>query len=150
MVRAHERETSRRLGRSPASRRPWWAAHRTSPPPEPLTWESAGADGFLLVAGDLDARTAARLESFVAERLRPGSAVMEVDLSGARSIGSTGLGALLSLRRWCDQRGVQLRIRGALPSVWRSFEAVGVAGAFPDATTATVAAGGKDADLSLF
>lgn len=148
MVRAHEREASRRLGRAPASRGPWWAAHRMSLPVDVLAWESAGADGVLLVTGDLDAHTAARLEGFVADRLRPGSAALEVELSGARSVGSAGLGALLSLRRWCDQRDVELRIRGALPSVWRSFEAVGVAGVFLAGDE--VAAGAGEPDLALF
>ena len=148
MVRAHEWDVARRLGHVPASRQPWWAAHRTVQPVDVLAWESAGAEGSLVVVGDLDAPTAARLESFVAERLRPGSTVLEVDLSGARSVGSPGLGALLSLRHWCDQRDVQLRIRGALPSVWRSFEAVGLAGAFVVRTP--VAAGEADAELALF
>jgi anti-sigma B factor antagonist len=147
MVRAHEWDVARRLGHVPASRRPWWAAHRTVRPVDVLEWESAGAEGTLLVTGDLDARTAGRLEGFVAERLRPGAVLLTVELSGARSVGSAGLGALLSLRRWCDQRGVQLRVRGALPSVWRSFEAVGVAGAFV-VVGEPVAAG--EAELVLF
>jgi anti-anti-sigma regulatory factor len=34
------------------------------------------------------------------------------------------------VRRWCLQRGIELRIRGTQPSVWRVFELTGLDGAF--------------------
>jgi anti-anti-sigma factor len=137
MVRAHEWDVSRRLGRPPGGRRPWWGAH-----PAPvrrgfrLEWESAGAHAVVTVAGDLDALTSPRLEAFVAERPLVGTTVVDIDLRGVPSTGSVGLSALLGLRRHCSQQGVALRVRDPQPSVWRTFEATGLDDVFttPDET----------------
>jgi anti-anti-sigma factor len=145
MVRAHEWDGSRRLARVPASRRPWWAAHPAPAAALRLEWESGGAEAVLAVGGDLDGRTAAQLEAFVLGSLPAGCAVLELDLGGVRSLGSAGLSGLLALHRWCGQRGVELRVRGALPSVERVFEAGGLDATF----TATGGASGPG-DLALF
>jgi anti-anti-sigma factor len=144
MVRAHEWDAARRLGRVPASRQPWWAAHPAPTSALRLEWEAGGARSVLAVSGDLDARTAAQLEAFVAGSPLAGSAVLELDLAGVRSLGSAGLSGLLALHRWCGQRGLELRVRGALPSVERVFEAAGLDAAF--ATTG----GGLSGELALF
>lgn len=131
MVRAHERQGVRKLGRSSAGRRPWWAGHSVAPRPRlRLEWDSAGV---LLLGGDLDQETSPLLEAFVAGRPLAGCAVIEVDLAGVPSLGSAGLSALLGLRHWCLQRGVDLRVRGAQPSVWRAFEVTGLDRVFSSA-----------------
>ncbi|WP_167762284.1 STAS domain-containing protein [Blastococcus sp. CT_GayMR20] len=125
MVRAHEWDVSRRLSRSPGGRRPRWGAH----PPAPavrVEWLSTGVRTVVAVSGDLDGVTTPQLEAVVAEQPLAGCAVLEVDLSGVPSIGSTGLSVLLGVRRWCQQRRIALRIRGTQPSVWRAFEATGL------------------------
>src|SRR4051812_20912356 len=117
MVLSHEWDVSRRLARSPRSRRPWWVSHPQ--PQEPaleLEAESAAARVVVLVSGEIDALTAPHLEAFVAGRSLAGCTVLELDLAGVTSIASAGLSALLGLRRWCQQRGIDLRLRGAQPS----------------------------------
>jgi anti-anti-sigma factor len=134
MVRAHEWDVSRRLNRAP-SRRPWWISHpRPARAGLALERESAGPVALVTVRGELDALTAAQLEAFVAEQPTAGCRVLEIDLGGVVAIASAGLSALLGVRRWCQQRGLELRLRGAPPSVWRAFEATGLDGVFAPPT----------------
>jgi anti-anti-sigma factor len=95
-----------------------------------LEWVATGARSVVAVHGDLDLVPAARLEAFLAEQPLAGCAVLEIDLAAATSVGSVGLSALLAVRRWSLQRGIELRIRGAAPSVWRVFELTGLAAVF--------------------
>jgi anti-anti-sigma factor len=124
MVRAHEWDVSRRLARS--SRRPWWVAHPAAPPTLRIESESAGSRVVVAVTGDVDALTAPQLEAWVAECPLTGCTLLEIDMAGVRSLGSVGLTVLIGVRRWCLQRGIELRLRGAHPSVWRVFEATGL------------------------
>lgn len=138
MVRAHEWDVSRRLLRSPGGRRLRWGAH----PPTPavhVEWLSTGIRTVVAVSGDLDGLTTPQLETIVAEQPLAGCAVLEIDLAGVPSIGSTGLSVLLGVRRWCLQRRIALRIRGPQPSVWRAFEATGLTGLFEAPATAAEA-----------
>jgi anti-anti-sigma factor len=133
MVRAHEWDVSRRLARAPVSRRPSWLAHAATPGFR-VEWEATGVHTVVAVRGDLDLVTPAHLEAMVAGQSLAGCAVLEVDLDGLPSIGSTGLSVLLGVRRWCLQRGMELRIRGAQPSVWRAFEVTGLDRVFAGGT----------------
>jgi anti-anti-sigma factor len=125
MVRAHEWDVSRRLGRSPAGRRPSWVMHSARPAVR-LEWEAIGVVTVIAVSGDLGSVTTADLEALVAEQPLAGCAVLEVDLRGVPSIGSAGLAVLGGARRWCLQRGITMRLRGTQPSVWRAFEVTGL------------------------
>ncbi len=146
MVRAHERQGARRLGRSSAARRPWWAGHHLASRPRlRLEWDSAGV---VLLSGELDLETGALLEAFVAARPLTDCTVLEVDFGGVPSLGSVGLSVLLGLRRWCLQRGVELRVRGAQPSVWRAFEVTGLDRVFAPAGGPSPCAPAQD--LALF
>ena len=135
MVRAHEWDVSRRLARAPAGRRPWWVSHAAGPGFR-VEWEATGVHTVVAVSGDLDRVTVAHLEAMVAEQSLAGCAVLEVDLDGVPSIGSAGLSVLLGVRRWCLQRGMEIRIRGAQPSVWRAFEVTGLDRVFAVGATA--------------
>jgi len=133
MVRAHERDGSRRLARPSAGRRPWWVAHPVHLRVR-VEWLSTGVRTVVAVSGDLDDVTIPYLEAIVAEQPLAGCAVLVVDLGGVPSIGSTGLSVLLGVRRWCLQRGIALRVRRVQPSVWRAFEVTGLDRVFaPDA-----------------
>jgi anti-anti-sigma factor len=135
MVRAHEGDVSRRLARAPGGRRPWWVSHPVpARAPLLLEWESTGTRSVVAVSGDLDLVTAPQLEVVVAEQPLTGCRALEVDLGGVPSIGSVGLSVLLGVRRWCLQREIDLRIRGAQPSVWRVFELTGLDLVFAPAT----------------
>jgi anti-anti-sigma factor len=100
------------------------------------------------VSGDLDVVRAPLLEAVVAEQPLTGCTVLEVDLSGVRSIRSVGLSVLLGVRRWCLQRGIELRIRGAQPSVWRVFELAGLDSLFAPLPEPAVSA--EVQELTLF
>jgi anti-anti-sigma factor len=102
----------------------------------------------VLLSGDVGPETAARLEAFVAARLPSGYEVLDVDLGGVVSVGSVGLSALLGLRRSCLQRGIELRVRGAQPSVWRVFEVTGLDSVF--APSGGAAHSPPAQDLALF
>jgi len=134
MVRAHEWDVSRRLARAPGRRRPWWVAHAL-PAGFTIEWETTGVHTVVAVGGDLDGVTTPQLEAVVAEQPLAGCAVLELDLGGVPSIGSAGLYVLLGVRRWCLQRGIALRVRGAQPSVWRAFEVIGLDRLFAPGTT---------------
>jgi anti-anti-sigma factor len=134
MVRAHEWDVSRRLARSPGGRRPWWVAHPVpARPAVGLEWLAFGARTVVAVSGDLDGVPVPQLEAFVSGQPLAGCAVLEIDLAGVPSIGSDGLSVLLGVRRWALQRGIELRIRAAQPSVWRVFEVTGLAAVFAGA-----------------
>jgi len=143
MVRAHEQDAARRLARA-GGRRPWWVAHPVSRRPAPgLEWESSGNRAVVLVRGELGAQ----LETFFAGHFLVGCRDLEIDLAGVPSMGSTGLSALLGVRRWCLQRGIALRLRAVQPSVWRVVELAGLDHAFtPTAEAATAPA----QELALF
>lgn len=124
MVRPHEWSRSR--GGSAGivrSRRPWWAAHPAPvAPPVRLILESTGAHVVVLVAGDVGALTGPQLEALAAEHPLVGCVVLELDLAEVPSLGSAGLAVLQSIRRWCEQRGIDLRLSGAAPSVERVLQ----------------------------
>jgi anti-anti-sigma factor len=148
MVREHEWAFSRRLARSAGGRRPWWVSHpalRASGPA--LEWLATGPRTVVAVSGDLDHVTTPQLEAFVAQQPLAGCAVLEIDLGGVPSIGSAGFSVLLGVRRWALQRGIEMRIRGAQPSVWRAFEVTGLAAVF---TPASDPAAPPVQDLALF
>ena len=91
-----------------------------------LAWETSGSRAVVLVRGDLDGRTTAQLESLLTGRALAGCRELELDLAGVPSLGSSGLSALLAVRRWTLQRGITLRLRGVQPSVWRVVELAGL------------------------
>lgn len=144
MVRPHERDSTRRLARGPGARRPWWAGHPVARrPAAALEWETAGSRAVVRVRGELGPQ----LELLVVGRSLAGCRDLEIDLAGVGSIGSGGLSALLGIRRWCLQRHIALRLRGAQPSVWRVVELAGLDQAF---TAPAEAAGGSAQELALF
>lgn len=143
MVRAHEQDASRRLGRPSAGRRPWWVAHPVPRRPAPgLDWESSGTRAVVFVRGELGAQ----LETFLAGRSLAGCRDLELDLAGVPSIDSAGLSALAGVHRWALQRRVGVRLRGVQPSVGRVVELAGLDRLF----TAAEPAGTPAQELALF
>jgi anti-anti-sigma factor len=143
MVRAHEQDASRRLGRQSGGRRPWWVAHPVPRRPGPgLDWESSGTRAVVFVRGELGAQR----ETFLAGRSLAGCRDLEVDLAGVPSIDSAGLSALAGVHRWALQRGVGVRLRGVQPSVGRVVELAGLDRLF----TAAPPEAAPAQDLALF
>jgi anti-anti-sigma factor len=142
--------SDRRLSRGSSGRRPWWVGRPVEEPPAVrLDWESAGDRAVLAVAGDLDARAADELVDFVARRPLAAGTRLELDLADVASVGSVGASTLAGLRRRCEQRRVHLRLRGALPSVWRVFEDTGLDAAFAAAPDEEIVPAGQQ-ELALF
>jgi anti-anti-sigma factor len=149
MVRADEWDASRRLCRAPSARRPWWVGQPQQPdPPLRLEVETGGARTVLFVTGALDPSTAPALDSFLEERSLAGCTVLEVDLAGVTTMASAGLSALIAVRRECEQRGIDLWLRGVQPSVWRVFEFTGLCRLFTWGDAPAEPVSGQD--LALF
>jgi anti-anti-sigma factor len=144
MVRAHEQDASRRLGRPSGGRRPWWVAHPVPRRPGAgLDWESSGTRAVVLVRGELGAQ----LETFLAGRSLAGCRELELDLAGVPSIDSAGLAALAGVHRWALQRGVVVGLREVQPSVWRVVELAGLDRLF---TASSEPPGTAAQELALF
>ncbi|NDI49637.1 STAS domain-containing protein [Goekera deserti] len=149
MVRAHEWDAHRRLGRASGTSRPWWTP--VCPAPDRsvgLDRWSTGQRAVVLVRGELDTAAAARLEAYVTGTPLSGRSVLELDLAGVPWTGSAGLSAFVALRRWCDARGATLVLRSVQPSVWRVFQLAGLDGVFD--TEPGTARPAPDQDLLLF
>ncbi len=73
----------------------------------------------------------AALDEFRArlERLE-GVRVLVLDLSGVEQIDAGGLGAMLQLRRWAQQRSVRIKLVDPTPFVRRVLEATHLASVF--------------------
>jgi anti-anti-sigma factor len=128
MVRPHEWSASRGLSRGVVRwHRPWWAS-QPAPigPPVRLTVESTGAHVVVLAVGDLGALTDPQLEALAAEHPLVGCVVLDLDLAEVPSLGSAGVAVLQRVRRWCDQRGLELRLSRAAPSVERVLQLAGL------------------------
>jgi anti-anti-sigma factor len=85
--------------------------------------ERTGSHVVVLVSGDLDALTRPQLEALAAEHPLVDCVVLELDLADVPSLGSAGVAVLQGARRFCEQRGIELRLRGAAPSVERALQA---------------------------
>jgi anti-sigma B factor antagonist len=127
MVRAHEWDVSRLLGRVPGSRQPWWAAHPDPVEPElGLEVSVAGGRAVVVVRGDVDAHTAPELEVALQELPLAGVGTLEVEMAEVASLGSVGLTVLVEAQRRCEQAGVELVLCHVRDSVWRLFEVTGL------------------------
>jgi anti-anti-sigma factor len=113
-----------------------------------VEWEATGPRTVVRISGDLDSVTEQQVEAYVARRSLAGCHLLEIDLEGVPSIGSVGASVLLGVRHWTLQRGIEFRIRGAQPSVWRVFEVTGLDGLFAAATDPVIPAAAQD--LALF
>ncbi len=127
MVRAHEWDVSRLLGRVPGSRQPWWAAHPEPARPDlELEVSSAGGRATVFVRGHVDAHTAPRLEAALLEQPLAGVETLQVEMGEVASLGSVGLTVLVAAQRRCEQAGVELVLCDVRDSVWRVFEVTGL------------------------
>ncbi|HEX4191239.1 MAG TPA: STAS domain-containing protein [Marmoricola sp.] len=84
----------------------------------------------LVVAGEFDIATTEEFRDQAQVCLDAGVATIEVDLSGVTFIDSSGLGALVGLRKECAQSGSALVLLGVPPTVTRLFEITGLATIF--------------------
>jgi anti-sigma B factor antagonist len=112
------------------------------PPRTPLGAEPAqlelscrtGANGYQIVSvtGELDIATAEQAYSYISEIIDGRLAPVTVDLSGLTFCDASGLGVLARAARYARQKGRQLTLASARPSLQKIMRITGLDRAFPE------------------
>ena len=110
---------------------------RTEPTAEPAQLELScrtGANGYQIVSvtGELDIATAEQAYSYISEIIDGRPAPVTVDLSGLTFCDASGLGVLARAARYARQKGRQLMLASARPSLLKIMRITGLDGAFPE------------------
>ena len=80
----------------------------------------------ITLSGELDADTAGRLRTLLAEQLRAGASPVVLDLCELSFIDSAGLAALISASKGARRAGVELVLTGPVPAVRKVMKLTGV------------------------
>ena len=112
-------------------------AERAEPAAEPAQLELScrtGANGYQIVsvAGELDIATAEQVYSYLSEVIDGRTAPVTVDLSGLTFCDASGLGVLARAARYARQKGRQLALASARPSLLKIMRITGLDRAFPE------------------
>ena len=112
-------------------------AKRAAPAAEPAQLELScrtGANGYQIVsvAGELDIATAEQAYSYLSEVIDGRTAPVTVDLSGLTFCDASGLGVLARAARYARQKGRQLALASARPSLLKIMRITGLDRAFPE------------------
>jgi anti-sigma B factor antagonist len=93
-----------------------------------------GANGYQIVSvtGELDIATAAQAYSYLSEVIDGRPAPVTVDLSGLTFCDASGLGVLARAARYARQKGRQLALASARPSLLKIMRITGLDRAFPE------------------
>ena len=115
-----------------------------------IAQEPLGDDVFRIAPeGRLDAVGVPAFEAVLTEHLDAGHARLVIDLSGVTYVSSSGLRALLSVRRRARSNGGDVVLCNMLPRVREIFEMVGFVSLFKIAASADEAAGAFTNDVSV-
>ena len=108
-------------------------AERVEPVQLELTCRT-GANGYQIVSvtGELDIATAEQAYSYISEVIDGRPAPVTVDLSGLTFCDASGLGALARIARHARQKGRQLMLTSARPSLMKIMRITGLDRAFPE------------------
>jgi anti-sigma B factor antagonist len=92
--------------------------------------QAIGPSTPIVVKGpsELDAATAPALHDELALLFTVGATEVVVDMGAVGFVDSTGLGALVGLRRQAKQRGIELRVTNVGARVRRTMEISGIIG----------------------
>jgi anti-sigma B factor antagonist len=92
------------------------------------------ANGYQIVsvAGELDIATAEQVYSYLSEVIDGRTAPVTVDLSGLTFCDASGLGVLARAARYARQKGRQLALASARPSLLKIMRITGLDRAFPE------------------
>jgi anti-sigma B factor antagonist len=112
-------------------------AEPAEPAAEPAQLELScrtGANGYQIVsvAGELDIATAEQAYSYLSEVIDGRTAPVTVDLSGLTFCDASGLGVLARAARYARQKGRQLALASARPSLLKIMRITGLDRAFPE------------------
>ena len=101
-----------------------------------------GANGYQIVsvAGELDIATAEQAYSYLSEVIDGRTAPVTVDLSCLTFCDASGLGVLARAARYARQKGRQLALASARPSLLKIMRITGLDRAFPELHPAVSAA----------
>ena len=93
-----------------------------------------GANGYQIVSvtGELDIATAEQAYSYISEIIDGRLAPVTVDLSGLTFCDASGLGVLARTARYARQKGRQLMLASARPSLVKIMRITGLDRAFPE------------------
>lgn len=84
------------------------------------------------IGGEVDVATVPRIREYVAHRITAeGRHRLIIDLTGVRFMDSTGLGALVAIRKWIQARAGDLRLVLTNPEVLRIFRITSLRSVFP-------------------
>jgi len=109
------------------------AADRAEPAQLELSTRT-GANGYQVVSvtGELDIATAEQAYSYISEVIDGRLAPVTVDLSGLTFCDASGLGVLARAARYARQKGRQLVLASARPSLLKIMRITGLDRAFPE------------------
>jgi anti-sigma B factor antagonist len=85
----------------------------------------------LILTGELDIAYGAQLEEMVKHLCAADVKGIALDLSGLTFIDSTGIRAIVSAQRLCQENGHEFALIPGSAAVQRTFEATGLIGALP-------------------
>ena len=93
-----------------------------------------GSNGYQIVSvtGELDIATAEQAYSYISEVIDGRPAPVTVDLSGLTFCDASGLGVLARAARYARQKGRQLMLTSARPSLLKIMRITGLDGAFSE------------------
>ena len=93
-----------------------------------------GANGYQIVSvtGELDIATAEQAYSYISEVIDGRLTPVTVDLSGLTFCDASGLGVLARAARYARQKGRQLMLASARPSLLKIMRITGLDRAFPE------------------
>ncbi len=88
-------------------------------------------DHHLRISGELDMASAAELVGVIEQLRADGTTAITLDLTNVVFMDSTGLRAVLSGQRLCEESGYEFRLIPGPPAVQRLFEVTGLIDTLP-------------------
>jgi anti-sigma B factor antagonist len=121
-------------GQTPAAAASQGAASQGGEPAQLELSCRTGANGYQIVSvtGELDIATAEQAYSYLSEVIDGRQAPVTVDLSGLTFCDASGLGVLARSARYARQKGRQLALASARPSLLKIMRITGLDRAFPE------------------
>lgn len=99
------------------------------------------ADGYqvVTVSGELDIATAEQAYAYLSEVIDHAQAAVSVDMGGVTFCDASGLGMLARIAKLAKEKGRQLRLISARPSLLKIMRITGLDKAFPELGTPVLA-----------
>lgn len=96
--------------------------------------ERTGTDGYQVVSvsGELDIATAEQAYAYISDVIDRGGLPVSVDMGGVTFCDASGLGVLARVASLAREKGRQLRLTAARPSLLRIMRITGLDKAFPE------------------